>query len=401
MKSRFEKGLRGTHLNFPFPGLFLLLFGLVAGLTACGEQAENRTFEPFALPKSYSVGKKPAALLAHDMNNDGSADLLVPNTDGNNLLFFESYGNGSFKEPLEMAVGREPVGVAAADFDSDGIADIAVINYGDNNISLILGQKDGMFKKLGSVSLGQLRLPVAIGTGDFNGDRKADLVVTLRFDKLVILLGNGDGSFKLAESYQAASNPASLVVGDFNHDEIDDFAIAFNGVKANYIRVYIAEGNGTFKPPAKIKGGMQSTFITKGDVNSDGHLDLLVTSPLADSLTLFLGDGKGGFESQIDFAAEKGPASIVVADFNNDKVPDLVVTNKRDGSISILEGRGDGTFVFPHFNFAVGVGPRAMVGADFNNDGLTDIALLLYEKSILEILMRKIEGVSTIGTREE
>lgn len=385
---------------FRFLSVFLITVLLVPGLTGCGEQAEVSHFEPFSLPSSYPVGKKPAALLAHDMNNDGFPDLLIPNTDSNNLLYFESNGNGSFRDSLEMSTGREPVGVAAADFSNDGIADIAVINYGDDNISLILGQKDGMFKKLGTVSLGNLRLPIAIGTGDFNSDRIADLVVTFRFDKLVILLGNGDGSFKLAESYQAASNPASLVVGDFNHDKFDDFAIAFNGVRADYIRVYISNGNGTFKPPIKINGGKQSTSIAKGDVNKDGHLDLVVTSPLADSLTLFLGDGTGQFNVQKDFAAEKGPASIVVGDYNNDQTPDLVVTNKRDGSISILEGRGDGTFVFPHYNFAVGVGPRAMVGADFNNDGLQDIALLLYEKSILEILMRKIEGVSTIGNRD-
>ena len=400
MKPQFKKRLPEAGLKLT-RFLILGLAGVLAGLTACEQQAEVKNFEPFALPKSYSVGKKPSALLAHDMNNDGFADLLVTNTDSHNLQYFQSYGNGSFKEPLEMAVGREPMGVAAADFDSDGIPDIAVINYGDNNISLILGQKDGMFRKRGSISLGQLRLPVAIGTGDFNGDRKADLVVTLRFDKLVILLGNGDGSFKLAESYQAASNPASLVVGDFNHDKFDDFAIAFNGVKVNYIRVYLAQGDGTFKPPIKITGGMQATFITKGDVNSDGHLDLLVTNPLSDSLTLFLGDGKGRFESLPDFAAEKTPTAIVVDDFNNDKTPDLAVANKRDGSVSILEGRGDGSFVFPHYNFPVGAGPRAMVGADFNNDGLTDVALLLYEKSILEILMRKIEGVSTIGTHDE
>lgn len=392
--------MNSNKLQIRFLSILLLTVFLVPLLTGCGQQAEMKNFEPFALPSSYPVGKKPAALLAHDMNNDGFADLLVPNTDNNNLLYFESHGNGAFKDSLEMTAGREPVGVAAADFSNDGIPDIAVINYGDNNISLILGQKDGMFKKLGTVSLGNLRLPIAIGTGDFNGDRIADLVVTFRFDKLVILLGNGDGSFKLAESYQAASNPASLVVGDFNHDKFDDFAIAFNGVRADYIRVYISNGDGTFKPPTKVNGGKQSTSIAKGDLNLDGHLDLVVTSPLADSLTLFLGDGTGQFNVQKDFAAEKGPASIVVGDYNNDQTPDLVVTNKRDGSISVLEGNGDGTFVFPHYNFAVGVGPRAMVGADFNNDGLQDIALLLYEKSILEVLMRKIEGVSTIGTRD-
>ncbi len=399
MTSRFEYPTCRTFCvlrNLLIVALLLLL----PGLMACQQQAEVQKIEPFALPLSYDVGKKPTTLLPHDMNNDGFPDILVVNTDDHNLLYFESYGNGSFKQPLKMATGREPFGMAAADFSGDGIPDIAVINYGDNNISVILGQKDGMFKKLGTVSLGKLRLPVAIGTGDFNGDRKADLVVTLRFDKLVILLGNGDGSFKLAESYQAATNPSSIVVGDFNHDKFDDFAISFNGVKTDYIRVYLANGDGTFLPPKTFRGGMQPTSIAKGDVNGDGNLDLVVTNPLSDSLTLYLGNGKGVFEAQPEFAAERNPASVVVGDFNNDSISDLVVTNRSDGSVSILLGNGDGTFVFPHHNFAVGSGPRAMAGADFNNDGLTDIAILLYDKAILEILMQKIEGVSTIGTTD-
>jgi hypothetical protein len=30
-----------------------------------------------------------------------------------------------------------------------------------------------------------------------------------------------------------------------------------------------------------------------------------------------------------------------------------------------------------------------MVGADFNDDGLTDLALLIYDKQMLEIILRK------------
>jgi hypothetical protein len=54
-----------------------------------------------------------------------------------------------------------------------------------------------------------------------------------------------------------------------------------------------------------------------------------------------------------------------------------------------LEGRGDGTFIFPHFNYPVGANARAMVGEDFNDDGLTDLALLIYDKQMLAIILRK------------
>ena len=126
-------------------------------------------------------------------------------------------------------------------------------------------------------------------------------------------------------------------------------------------------------------------------MNGDGHLDLIISSPTADSLTLFLGDGKGDFKRQEDFAAEKGPGYIVSGEFTGDRIPDLIVGNVRDGDISLLQGRGDGSFIFPHFNYPVGRQPRAIVGADFNKDGLEDLAVLLYGSATLQIFMRKID----------
>ena len=51
------------------------------------------------------------------------------------------------------------------------------------------------------------RLPIAVSVGDFNNDEKLDLAITLRFDKLVIFLGIGDGSFKMGEVYKASGTP--------------------------------------------------------------------------------------------------------------------------------------------------------------------------------------------------
>ena len=139
----------------------------------------------FFLPETYPVGKKPATVVAHDMNKDGFADILVPNSGDQTLHFYEGTGNGKFKTALVMKTGREPVALEVGDFDGDEIPDIAVCDYGDGNVLIILGQKDGLFRKKDKFKVG--RLPIAIASADFNNDSKLDLAVTLRFDKLVII----------------------------------------------------------------------------------------------------------------------------------------------------------------------------------------------------------------------
>ena len=341
----------------------------------------------FALPVSYMVGKKPEVVLAHDMNNDEFPDLLVVNSGGNSLNFLEGIGDGTFKDPQTIETGREPFALDVADFNGDSIPDIALCNYGDGNVSIILGQKDGLFKLKTDVKVG--RLPIAVTAGDFNNDDKTDLAVTLRFNKLIILLGVGDGTFKLAEAYQVGPTPAYITIDDYNSDGNDDIAIALNGLKVKHIKMLFGNGDGTFLPPKKITGGNQSSFIVHHDMNLDGKTDLIASSPMRDSLSIYVGDGKGEFSKLEDFAGEKGPHNIIAGDFTGDKVPDIVVCNRRGGSISVIPGRGDGTFVYPHFNYVVGSQPRSITGADFNRDGMMDIAVVLYQKQILEVFLRK------------
>ena len=356
----------------------LLLFG-------CGQSQPSPDL--FALPVSYMVGKKPEVVLAHDMNNDEFPDLLVVNSGGNSLNFLEGIGDGTFKDPQTIETGREPFALDVADFNGDRIPDIALCNYGDGNVSIILGQKDGLFKLKTDVKVG--RLPIAVTAGDFNNDDKTDLAVTLRFNKLIILLGVGDGTFKLAEAYQVGPTPAYITIDDYNSDGNDDIAIALNGLKVKHIKMLLGNGDGTFLPPKRITGGNQSSYIVHHDMNLDGKTDLIASSPMRDSLSIYVGDGKGEFSKLEDFAGEKGPHNIVAGDFTGDKVPDIVVCNRRGGSISVIPGRGDGTFVYPHFNYVVGSQPRSITGADFNRDGMMDIAVVLYQKQILEVFLRK------------
>ncbi len=364
-----------------------ILLSISGALLLSGCEQSQPSPDLFALPVSYMVGKKPEVVLAHDMNNDEFPDLLVVNSGSNSLNFLEGLGDGTFKDPQTIETGREPFALDVADFNGDRIPDIALCNYGDGNVSIILGQKDGLFKLKTDVKVG--RLPIAVKAGDFNNDEKTDLAVTLRFNKLIILLGVGDGTFKVAETYQAGPTPAYITIDDFNSDGNQDIAMALNAVKVRHIKMFLGNGDGTFLPPKKITGGSQSSFIIHHDMNLDGKTDLIASSPMRDSLTIYIGDRKGTFFKLEDFAGEKGPHNIVAGDFTGDKVPDIVVCNRRGGTISVIPGRGDGTFIYPHFNYVVGSQPRSITGADFNRDGMMDIAVVLYQKQILEVFLRK------------
>jgi len=61
--------------------------------------------------------------------------------------------------------------------------------------------------------------PVAIATGDFNGDGKLDIVTANGSSNDVsVLLGNGDGTFQTAIDYPVDAQPGVVIVGDFNND---------------------------------------------------------------------------------------------------------------------------------------------------------------------------------------
>src|SRR5579862_2761748 len=69
--------------------------------------------------------------------------------------------------------------------------------------------------------------PHSIAVGDFDHDGNLDLAIvcaSINTNNVIILLGNGDGTFRQGASYTAPS-PESLVAADFNHDGNLDLAV--------------------------------------------------------------------------------------------------------------------------------------------------------------------------------
>ena len=101
-------------------------------------------------------------------------------------------------------------------------------------VTILLGNGDGTFQSAGIPDPGPrsqtytYSRPTSISVGDLNGDGVADLFVPTLYDGIVVLLGNGDGTFAVAGGTPAVPSSAPGVLADFNGDGIPDLAVAGN-----------------------------------------------------------------------------------------------------------------------------------------------------------------------------
>jgi len=330
------------------------------------------TFAPIV---NYSAGGDADAVAVGDFNGDGKADLAVANGDSVSILL--GNGDGTFTAPVIYPAGFETTSIVVADFNGDGKQDLAL----SNGVAVLLGNGDGTFQPAVNYPNATITGPAAVG--DFNGDGKPDLVVTGGLDDIDVLMGNGDGTFQAPVGYDTYSfgDSFSVAIGDFNGDGKPDLAVATSSSGANYtgsIDIFLGNGDGTFQPPVSYGNGSNYTWVTVGDFNNDGKLDLI---GFADSLVVFLGNGDGTFRPQTSIDPGLYAYAAAVGDLNGDGNADLFIANSNSG-VSVLLGNGNGTFQAAK-SYNIGSTPASIAVGDFNGDGRTDLAVADNTLSVL------------------
>lgn len=377
-------------------------------------QAASSRLLSFAPPIVFnSAGSYPTGIAAGDFNNDGIPDLIVGDLALSGASVALGNGDGTFGQWGGVCgTGDPPSVVAVGKFDGQNLD--ALANDTEYGIAAVcLGDGTGYFSGGGIFAANPLTTVMGFAVSDFNRDRNEDVALVseeqgLPVGQLLVFLGNGDGTFQQPRVLNTEANPVAVATGDFNGDGNPDLVVLTNDIGdfGGYVAVLLGDGKGGFGKPLTFRipknhgnlGFSPLSAIAVGDFNGDHNLDVALavsdwTSNATSYVLILLGNGNGTFRRGQLAPAGPNPLSIAVADFNGDGIPDVVTGNARcatgcdgAGSISVLLGIGDGTFQQPR-TFLVNGGFPGLVVADFNGDGKPDVATANADSSTISILL--------------
>ena len=386
--------------------------GTVAVLLGSGD-GMLQTAVTYALDGEY-----PQYAAVADVNGDGKPDLLVANacvsasdsTNGSVSVLLGN-GDGTFQSARSSSSGGEGAeSVAVADVNGDGTPDLLVANAcastsdcTNGSVSVLLGNGDGTFQSaVGYSSGGQSAVSIAVA--DINGDGRVDAVVAnmcgsnsdCTHGVVSTLLGNGDGTFQPALSYNSGGTSAvSVAVADINGDQKADVLVANSydrqgdWMDGSVASVLLGNGDSTLQPAISYaSGGFGASSVVVTNIDGDGNPDVVLANECIDpntcttgAVSVLLGNGDGTLRGGVNYNSSAWFSySVASAEVNGDGKLDLLLANACNdnnscsyGTASVLLGNGDGTF---QTGVSYNVGAQdafSVVAADVNGDGKLDL----------------------------
>ena len=298
-----------------------------------------------------------------------------------------------FKVATTINLETTPFGMAVADFDADGHLDLVVAPNSINGEIIVLLGRGGTQRFGPPTNFPAGGIPRRMSAGDFNGDGKPDLAVSLdSFSepsrKLSILLNDGTGKFGAPSIINLAGNPIVPVISDLNNDgKLDIVTGLSTGTTDGKVAILLGNGTGGFSQAANSPlstGSNNPGAVAVGDFNEDGKRDLALPDNFGE-LSILLGDGAGGFAEGVNTTTNGSTLSFLVADFNEDTHLDVLMGNR------MVLGTGTGSFGTP-----TTVGIPADSGAGFAVDVNSDNHLDVVAASISGLTIVLGDGTGTL-----
>ncbi len=213
---------------------------------------------------------------------------------------------------------------------------------------------------------------------DLDGDGDLDALVALHPDSSIdvgVLMNDGSARFTVAQSLPtpAPFGLSDIDVGDINGDgHLDLVAL---DVANDTIVTSFGDGSGVFPPFIVSTVSDETTFIRLADLDGDGRDDLVCTSfDVINRSYTMLSNGDGTYTE-----VWSGPTTSAnvfrPGDFDGDGVVDALRLLPA-GGIQLAVGNGDGTFTLATAQPTAFPFPRDVQFADINGDTHLDLVVL-------------------------
>ena len=369
-----------------------------------------------ALP-SAAVGQRPSfrvsdiqrlsdscGLASADVTSDGRRDLIAGRFFGGGVLqTMPSSGGGRFGRVRRSArAGLSFLCVEAlVDVDGDGRPDaVGIDGFVDDadetdphQTWTAYGKAGGKFASPTAIGPPRTLTDVALTVADLDSDGRPD-IAALEGDvpdwsqsgtRIRIYENLGKRRFRARRAYSPDGTPLprlpaafELLAADLDRDGAPDLVSTDPDGVGIGGAVLLAAGPARFRMSPLPPGFTPHDPVRLDDINSDGRLDLIATTPYDQArggypIVVATGDGAGGFSTPAYAGASLySPDLLELPDLDGDSRRDVISAD----ATGLVYYKGDGHGAFDRIGTLAGTsgGWRSLVFADFNHDRRLDIA---------------------------
>jgi hypothetical protein len=236
------------------------------------------------------------------------------------------------------------------DYDYDGFSDIVAQRKSDGDLRLYWGTGSGAVSPWNMCDNCD-GITWSSAGGDYNSDGRTDLLYRTYTGELHVAPGLDTGEIGFTSDILAGTgwNGMSYITGghDHNGDAKDDMIARQSST--GYLYLYPGRGDGTFGSRVKIGSGWNAMrdISAVGDLDHDGHADLLALRSSTGCLYFYGGNGNGTIKNGVAVSCSWGGYDQItgVGDFDRDGHADWLARRKSDGALFLYPGNGAGSIL--------------------------------------------------------
>lgn len=367
-----------------------------------GNSISSVTYDSFTKTATYDPlwdflpGEVVTVILNQDIVSPSNGPLVTPHVF--EFIIGVTPSSAIFDSMRTFPAGDFPVTVEFADFDGDGLLDMVASNRNSNDASIYGGNGGGDFYLFFNEATGMW--PLGICVADVYRTLDPGFITANFTDDSLSVMENTGALLFLHHKREISGNSQFVSTGDLNGDGFLDV------VSTTFDSLNIMMHSGLFGLDPYVAFGTAGTMIADiklADINNDGDHDLLLThnggGPGTGDLSVFRNDGTGTLLTPPDiYPLTGGPIAVLAGDLNGDAWLDVVVACRIDSTVKVFINNGvDGLLNAP-VTYPVGFMPLWVVAADLDGDMHLDLAVANEDGTSIALLMNN--GPGTFGSAQ-